>query len=134
MSRRSTILAAVTTALDGIASYTLVPPGTTDEISSASLPALVVGFASEAVTHEMHGGTQRQLDITIAAVVKSRGDVYAALDDAAGAIEAALTDETLGGTCDLFLLSQTQFALDQEQPLGEVRLTYSATYTTDPIS
>lgn len=133
MSQRSTILSAVKTALENLAGYTLIPPGTTDDIDSRKLPALVVGFATEAITHEMHGGTDRQLDITVAAVVKSRGDVYAALDDAADAIEGALADDTLGGTCELFLLSQTQFALDQEQPLGEVRLTYSAKYSTDPV-
>lgn len=133
MSRRATIFAAVKAALEEVPGYTLVSPGTTDEIDPHDLPALVIGFATEAVTHEMHGGTDRQFDLTIAAIVKSRGDVYTALDDAADAIEGALADDTLGGTCELFLLSQTQFALDQEQPLGEVRLTYSATYSTDPV-
>lgn len=133
MSQRATIFSAVEAALENLAGYTLMPPGTTDEIDRKDLPALVIGFASEATVHEMHGGTDRQLDITVAVVVRSKDNIYTELDDAADAVEAALIDETLGGTCELFQLSQTQFALDGEQPLGEVRLTYSAKYSTDPV-
>ncbi|MEX2964213.1 hypothetical protein [Microbulbifer sp. TYP-18] len=130
MSQRIAIRDAVNAALNTLEGYTLVAPGTTEEIDAASLPALVVGFATEAIQHELYGGTERQLEITVSAVVKSRGDVYAALDQAAADIESALTDSALGGA-ERFLLSQTQFALDAEQPLGEVRLVYSASYSTD---
>ncbi|WP_346839822.1 hypothetical protein [Microbulbifer sp. SAOS-129_SWC] len=133
MSQRIAIRDAVNAALETLTDYHMAEPGTTDEIDAAKLPSIVVGFAVEPVTHEMYGGTERQLDLTVSVVLKNRGDVYAALDQAADDVEGVLGDEKLGGTCDLFLLSQTQFALDQEQPLGEVRLVYSATYSTDPI-
>ncbi|WKD51680.1 hypothetical protein [Microbulbifer spongiae] len=129
MGQRIAIRDAVNVALQTLQDYTLIAPGTTDEIPESSLPALVVGFATEATQHELYGGSERQLEITVAAVVKSRGDVYAALDRAAADIESALTDNTLGGA-ERFLLSQTQFALDTEQPLGEVRLIYAASYST----
>ncbi|WP_226649270.1 hypothetical protein [Microbulbifer variabilis] len=133
MTQRMAVRDAVLSKLQTLSDYTFPPPGTTEEIDSKKLPAIVVGFATENIEHEMYGGTSRQLDLTIAALVKSDGDIYAALDQAAADIESALQDDaTLGNTCDLFLLSQTQFALDQDHPLGEVRLTYRAQYSTDP--
>ncbi|WP_226649609.1 hypothetical protein [Microbulbifer variabilis] len=132
MTQRITIRDGVLNKLQTLFGYTFPPPGTTEEIDSEKLPAIVVGFATENIEREMHGGTGRQLDLTIAAVVKSRGDVYAALDQAAEDIEHALQDATLDNTCDLFLLNQTQFALDEDHPLGEVRLTYRAQYSTEP--
>ncbi|WP_444904221.1 hypothetical protein ACJJIU_03665 [Microbulbifer sp. CnH-101-E] len=132
MTQRMAIRDTVLSKLQTLSSYTFPPPGTTEEIDPENLPAIVVGFATENTEHEMHGGTGRQLDLTVAAVVKSRGDVYAALDQAAEDIELALQDSDLDRTCDLFLLSQTQFALDQDHPLGEVRLTYRAQYSTEP--
>ncbi|WP_445363338.1 hypothetical protein ACJJIQ_00395 [Microbulbifer sp. ANSA003] len=132
MTQRITIRDVVQSKLQTLSGYTFPPPGTTEEIDSKKLPAIVVGFATENTEHEMHGGTERQLDLTIAAVVKTSGDVYAALDQAAADIESVLQDDSLEGTCDLFLLNQTQFALDQDHPLGEVRLTYSAQYSSEP--
>ncbi|GAA5446198.1 hypothetical protein Misp06_04407 [Microbulbifer sp. NBRC 101763] len=132
MTRRITIRDAVQKEIENLSGYSFPPPGTTEEIDSKKLPAIVVGFATENTGHEMHGGTSRQLDLTIAAVVKTSGDVYAELDQAAADVESALQDSTLGNICDLFLLTQTQFALDQDHPLGEVRLTYSAQYSTEP--
>ncbi|WP_444885008.1 hypothetical protein [Microbulbifer sp. PSTR4-B] len=132
MSQRMAIRDAVLSKLQTLSSYTFPPPGTTEEIDPKKLPAIVVGFATENTEHEMHGGTSRQLDLTIAAVVKSSGDIYVALDQAAADIESTLQDASMGGSCDLFLLSQTQFALDQDHPLGEVRLTYRAQYSTEP--
>ncbi|WP_444926785.1 hypothetical protein ACJJI4_01310 [Microbulbifer sp. TRSA002] len=132
MTQRITIRDVVQSKLQTLSGYTFPPPGTTEEIDSKKLPAIVVGFATENTEHEMHGGTERQLDLTIAAVVKTSGDVYAALDQAAADIESVLQDDSLEGTCDLFLLNQTQFALDQDHPLGEVRLTYGAQYSTEP--
>ncbi|WP_444902173.1 hypothetical protein ACJJIG_04385 [Microbulbifer sp. SSSA007] len=132
MTRRIAIRDAVQKEIENLSGYSFPPPGTTEEIDSEKLPAIVVGFATENTDHEMHGGTSRQLDLTIAAVVKSDGDIYAALDQAAADIESTLQDASLGGSCDLFLLSQTQFALDQDHPLGEVRLTYTAQYSTEP--
>ncbi|WP_444925294.1 hypothetical protein ACJJI4_12065 [Microbulbifer sp. TRSA002] len=132
MTQRITIRDAVLNKLKTLSGYTFPPPGTTEEIESKKLPAIVVGFATENTKHEMHGGTERQLDLTVAAVVKTSGDVYAALDQAAADIESVLQDASLEDACDLFLLSQTEFALDQDHPLGEVRLTYSAKYSTEP--
>ncbi|BBM00445.1 hypothetical protein [Microbulbifer sp. GL-2] len=132
MTQRITIRDAVQDELQNLSGYFFPPPGTTEEIDSVNLPAIVVGFATENTGHEMHGGTSRQLDLTIAALVKSDGDIYAALDQAAADIESTLQDASLDGSCDLFLLSQTQFALDQDHPLGEVRLTYTAQYSTEP--
>ncbi|WP_444939426.1 hypothetical protein [Microbulbifer sp. JMSA002] len=132
MTQRITIRDAVLSKLQTLSSYTFPPPGTTEEIDPEKLPAIVVDFSTENTDHEMYGGSDRQLDLTVAAVVKSRGDVYAALDQAAEEIEHALQDATLDNTCDLFLLSQTQFALDQDHPLGEVRLIYRAQYSTEP--
>ncbi|USD22152.1 hypothetical protein MJO52_03175 [Microbulbifer variabilis] len=132
MTQRITIRDAVLNKLQTLSGYTFPPPGTTEEIDSRKLPAIVVGFATENIEHEMYGGSDRQLDLTVAAVVKSRGDVYAALDQAAEDIELALQESALDKTCDLFLLIQTQFALDEDHPLGEVRLTYRAQYSTEP--
>ncbi|GAA5446134.1 hypothetical protein Misp06_04343 [Microbulbifer sp. NBRC 101763] len=132
MTRRIAIRDAVQKEIENLSGYSFPPPGTTDEIDPVNLPAIVVGFATENTDLEMHGGTSRQLDLTIAAVIKSDGDIYAALDQAAADIESTLQDASMGGTCDLFLLSQTQFALDQDHPLGEVRLTYSAQYSNEP--
>ncbi|WP_444884515.1 hypothetical protein [Microbulbifer sp. PSTR4-B] len=132
MTQRITIRDAVLSKLQTLSDYIFPPSGTTEEIAPEKLPAIVVGFATENTDHEMYGGTSRELDLTIAAVVKSDGDIYAALDQAAEDIELALQDSDLEKTCDLFLLSQTQFALDQDHPLGEVRLTYRAQYSTEP--
>ncbi|WP_444901345.1 hypothetical protein ACJJIG_17390 [Microbulbifer sp. SSSA007] len=132
MTQRIIIRDVVLNKLKTLSGYTFPPPGTTEEIDSKKLPAIVLGFATENTDHEMYGGTNRQLDLTITAVVKSDGDIYAALDQAAADIESTLQNASLGGSCDLFLLSQTQFALDQDHPLGEVRLTYSAQYSTEP--
>ncbi|WP_444945604.1 hypothetical protein ACJJIP_16345 [Microbulbifer sp. VTAC004] len=50
-------------------------------------------------------------------VVKSDGGMYAALDQAAADIVSVLQDDaTLGKTCDLFLLSQTQNVTKQNFP------------------
>ncbi|WP_445366208.1 hypothetical protein ACJJJB_10545 [Microbulbifer sp. ANSA001] len=132
MTQRITIRDAVLSKLKTLSCYNFPPAGTTESICPEKLPAIIVGFANEPIDHQMDGGTSRQLDLTIAAVVKSSGDIYVALYQAAVDIESALQDASLGGSCDLFLLSQTQFALDQDHPLGEVRLTYSAQYSTEP--
>ncbi|WP_020411051.1 hypothetical protein [Microbulbifer variabilis] len=132
MTQRIAIRDAVQKEIENLSGYSFPPPGTTEEIDSKKLPAIVVGFATENTDHEMYGGTSRQLDMTVAAVVKTSGDVYAALDQAAADIESVLQDASLEDACDLFLLSQTEFALDQDHPLGEVRLTYSAKYSTEP--
>ncbi|WP_445363915.1 hypothetical protein ACJJIQ_05135 [Microbulbifer sp. ANSA003] len=132
MTQRITIRDAVLSKLKNLSGYTFPPAGTTESICPEKLPAIVVGFANEPIVHQMDGGTSRQLDLTIAAVVKSSGDIYVELDHAAADIESVLQDDSLEGTCDLFLLNQTQFALDQDHPLGEVRLTYSAQYSSEP--
>ncbi|WP_444925316.1 hypothetical protein ACJJI4_12200 [Microbulbifer sp. TRSA002] len=80
MTQRITIRDAVQSKLQTLSSYTFPPPDTTEEIDSKKLPAIVVGFAVENTEHEMYGGTERQLDLTVTAVVKTSGDVYAALD------------------------------------------------------
>ncbi|WP_444914635.1 hypothetical protein [Microbulbifer sp. TRSA007] len=132
MTQRITIRDAVLSKLKTLSGYNFPSAGTTESICPEKLPAIIVGFANEPIDHQMDGGTSRQLDLTIAAVVKSSGDIYVELDQAAADIESVLQDDSLEGTCDLFLLSQTQFALDQDHPLGEVRLTYSAQYSTEP--
>ncbi|WP_445354557.1 hypothetical protein ACJJI5_15585 [Microbulbifer sp. EKSA008] len=80
MTQRITIHDAVQSELQTLSGYTFPTPGTTEEIDSKKLPSTVVGFAVENTEHEMHGGTERQLDLTVAAVVETSGDVYAALD------------------------------------------------------
>ncbi|WP_444945639.1 hypothetical protein ACJJIP_16615 [Microbulbifer sp. VTAC004] len=119
MTRRIAIRDAVQKEIENLSGYSFPPPGTTEEIDSKKLPAIVVGFATENTDHEMYGGTSRQLDLTIAAVVKSDGDIYAALDQAAADIESALQDDaTLGNTCDLFLLSANPVCAGPGSPTG----------------
>ncbi|WP_445358101.1 hypothetical protein [Microbulbifer sp. ANSA005] len=121
MTQRITIRDAVQSKLRTLSGCTFPPPGTTEEIDTKKLPAIVVGFATENNEHEMYGGTERQLNLTVVAVVITSGDVYVALDQAAAAIECSLQGASLEDVCDLLLLSQTEFALDQDHPLGGVR-------------
>ncbi|WP_444933597.1 hypothetical protein [Microbulbifer sp. JTAC008] len=131
-TQRITIRDVVQSKLQTLSGYIFPSPGTIEEIDTKKLPVIVVSFAVESTEHEMHGGTERQLDLTVTSVVKTSGDVYAALDQAAADIENVLQDASLEDACDLFLLSQTEFALDQDHPLGDVRLAYSIKYSTEP--
>ncbi|WP_444958108.1 hypothetical protein [Microbulbifer sp. ZKSA002] len=80
MTQRITTRDAVQNKLENLSGYIFPPPGTTEEIDSKKLPAIVVGFAVENTEHEMNCGTERQLDLTVAAVVETSSDMYAALD------------------------------------------------------
>uniref|UniRef100_UPI002608DE37 hypothetical protein n=1 Tax=uncultured Microbulbifer sp. TaxID=348147 RepID=UPI002608DE37 len=116
--------------LQTLSGYHFPSAGSTEGIEREKLPAIFVGFATEQTEQEL-SGTTRQLDLVVSVVVLSRGDIYERLDQATEDIESVLQGRTLGGVCEIFALSQTDFALDQDHPLGEVRLTYSAQYSTE---
>ncbi|WP_444919117.1 hypothetical protein [Microbulbifer sp. JMSA003] len=130
MTQRITIRDAVLSKLKTLSGYNFPSVGTTEGIEREKLPAILVGFATEQTEQEF-SGTTRRLDLVVAVVVHSRGDIYELLDQATEDVESVLQDRTLGGACEIFALSQTDFALDQDHPLGEVRLTYSAQYSTE---
>ncbi|WP_445357373.1 hypothetical protein ACJJIC_15765 [Microbulbifer sp. ANSA002] len=130
MTQRITIRDDVLNNLKILSGYNVPSAGTTEGIEREKLPAIFVGFATEQAEQEL-SGTTRQLDLVVSVVVHSRGDIYELLDQASEDVEGVLQDRTLGGTCEIFALSQTGFALDQDHPLGEVRLTYTAQYSTE---
>ncbi|WP_444891205.1 hypothetical protein [Microbulbifer sp. DLAB2-AA] len=130
MTQRITIRDAVLKKLKTLSGYNFPSVGSTEGIEREKLPAILVGFATEQTEQEL-SGTTRQLDLVVSVVVHSRGDIYELLDQASEDVEGVLQDRTLGSTCEIFALSQTDFALDQDHPLGEARLTYTAQYSTE---
>jgi len=59
MTQRIVVRDAVQHELQNLSGYSLPSPGTTEEMNSVKLPAIVVGFATENIDHELHGGTSR---------------------------------------------------------------------------
>ena len=118
---------AFATALTSMVGFTLLSSNTED-IPPGQLPVVRLFFDRETVIPELHGDDGRQLEVIVSAVLKDNVDIYLALDQAAAAVEAAVSDPRMGGACMYAQLTQTQFLLDDSQPVGEVRLTYSVTY------
>ena len=110
------------------------------------LPAILVYPRSEPVSEYAQAPKELERDLTLEIEIYAEGpeideegnpptgkSLEDILDDMTVQVENALDfDDTLGGTCDESILTNTEFDFEGDggQPLGSARLTFSVTYLT----
>ncbi len=104
-------------------------------LNDPKLPALLIYTKQETIGEQSisHPRTQqRELELTIEAYVKVRGNVDEVTDNLAMEIEQVISaDPTLGGLVKDTALdtTETQFSDDGEKPVAVAILTFSVLYT-----
>lgn len=137
MHARTQIRSAVATICTGLAATgSRVFVTRQYPLASAELPGLCIYTIDESSEPEIMRAPRRlvrQLSIVIEGYARGTGDIEAALDTIAAQVETAIgTDPTLGGKVRRVHVAQTETMqqVDGEQPIGVVRLTFSAEYAT----